>query len=251
MRTIAVINQKGGVGKSTTSLNLAHALSVGGHKVLALDMDPQGHLAAGLGIVDEAEAGLDDVLLDDMALGDVLTEVRERMWLAPAGTRLAEFEMSSEGGAARGWKLHQALQATARDEDFVLIDCPPSTGLLAMNALFAATEVLIPVSSDFLSLHSLSRFMQVLASIDQALERSTRVWFVLTRYHDRRRLARDVRDRLVEYFPGSVLRTPIRECAPLAESPGFGQTVFEYRRSSNGAADYSELTQDLLDARTL
>src|SRR3989344_996507 len=125
MRLIAVMNQKGGVGKTTSTLNLAHALAMSGRRVLALDMDPQGHLAAGFG-VNGGDTGLDGVMIDAAPLNGVLVDARERLQLAPAGERLAEFEYISEGGAQRGWRLSQALQQGVNGQDFVLIDAPPS-----------------------------------------------------------------------------------------------------------------------------
>jgi chromosome partitioning protein len=249
MRRIAVINHKGGVGKTTTTLNLAHALALAGRKVLALDMDPQGQLGAGLGVHD-AQAGLDAVLLDGEPLEKTLVGARERLLLAPAGGRLAEYEFV-EGGAERGTRLKEAIEQAPNGHDVALIDAPPSTGLLAMNALLAVDEVLVPVCGDYLSLHALGRFMRVLEHIDDALGRKTRTWIALTRFHARRRLAGEVRAKLVEYFPGRVLVTAVRESAPLAESPGSGKTIFEYRAGSHGAQDYTALAQDLLDGRTL
>lgn len=250
-RVIAVINQKGGVGKTTTTVNLAYALTQAGQRVLALDMDPQGQLSVGLGVYVNGHAGLDSVLLDGAPLADVLVDARAGLSLAPAGARLAEFEYVTEGGAERGMALRNALQQLGDGYDYVLVDAPPSTGLLAMNVLMAVDEVLVPVTGDFLGLHGVSRFMQILQHIDEALERETKVWIALTRFHERRRLARDVRDKLLEYFPGAVLTTAVRECSQLAESPSFGKTVFEYRSSGKGAEDYSALAQDLMNRRTL
>lgn len=245
------MNQKGGVGKTTTTLNLAHALALSGRRVAALDMDPQGHLGKGLGLNGEAEQGLDEVLLDGVPLEDNVLEVREHLRLVPAGERLAEVEMAAQGGASRGFRLNEALQGKMDGEDFIFIDCPPSAGLLSMNALFAAEEVVVPVSSDYLALHGVSRFMMILQHIEQVLNRQMKVWIALTRYQERRRLARDVRATLAEYFPGRVLATPVRESAALAECPGHGKTIFEYQRGGNGAADYRQLADDLAAARTV
>ncbi len=267
------MNQKGGVGKTTTTLSLAHALALSGRRVTALDMDPQGHLGKGLGLGgcsrrrstssipgvvngeaeedDDLERGLDEVLLDGVPMEDNVLEVRDRLRLVPAGERLAEVEMVAQGGASRGFRLNEALQGKMDNEDFVFIDCPPSAGLLSMNALFAVEEVVVPVSSDYLALHGVSRFMMILQHIEQALNRRMKVWIALTRYQERRRLARDVRATLAEYFPGRVLATPVRESAALAECPGHGKTIFEYQRGGNGAADYRQLADDLATARTV
>jgi chromosome partitioning protein len=171
--------------------------------------------------------------------------------LAPAGQRLAEYEYVSEGGAQRGWRLSQALKEGGNGQDFVLIDAPPSAGLLSMNVLMAVEEVLIPVSSDILALHGVARFMRILRHIDESLDRKTRIWIAITRFNERRRLARDVRDKLLEYFPGQVLATPVRESVALAESPGTGKTIFEHQKNGKGAEDYRALADDLLSERTM
>lgn len=251
MRVIAVINQKGGVGKTTTTLNLAHALAQAGKQVLAIDLDPQAHLTSGLGAMRRPQVGIGDVLLDDMRLKDITVQVRENLELVPAGDRLGEMESNSKGGAKRGWLLSEAIKQDVQAKEFVLIDCPPSSGILGMNALLASSEVLIPVSGDFFSLQGLSRLMGIFQHIETALKRDTEKWVVLTRFHERRRLAREVRDKIVGYFPNRVLNTHIRETVALAESPSYGQTIFEYQAASNGALDYMALADDVIHGRAL
>ncbi len=247
---IAVMNQKGGVGKTTTALNLSHGLTISGKKVTILDMDPQGHLTASFGIDMREHAGLDSVLLDGESITNMKIEVRENLYLVPAGPRLGEVEYLKEGGPEHGMKLKQALKGKMRNQDFVIIDCPPSTAMLGMNALIAADEVLIPVSGDYLALHGVARLMTIFRQIEKTLRKTMKKWVVVTRFHSQRRLANEVRDKLKEYFPGQVLRTPIRENVSLAESPSFGQTIFEFKKNSNGADDYKSLTSDLLKGRT-
>ncbi len=251
MRRIAVVNQKGGVGKTTTTINLAHGLALAGCSVTAIDLDPQGQLGAGLGVAANGHGGMDEVLIAHTPLRAVLRAARERLRVAPAGPRLTEFEFIAAGGAKRGLRLSEAVKADLADEEFVLIDAPPSGGLLTMNALLAVDEVLIPVTGEYLALHGVARFVRVLKHIDESLGRSTRLWIALTRFNEKRRLAREVRAKLLEYFPNRVLATPIREAAALAESPGTGKSIFEYRGKGKGAEDYRALVDDLLNARTL
>ena len=155
---IAVINQKGGVGKTTTTLNLSHALAQHDKKVLVIDLDPQAHLTSGYGVLRLEQEGIADVLLGEAELTDVIEEVRENVSIIPAGSRLGELEHLTEGGAKRGFLLKEALKDNTSSYDFVLVDCPPSSGILGMNALLAAEEVLVPVSGDFFCVTRLIAF---------------------------------------------------------------------------------------------
>lgn len=246
MRVIAVMNQKGGVGKTTTTLNLAHAFALGGAHVMAIDMDPQSHLTASFGVIGAETSGMDDVLVDSQDIESKLMKVRPGVSLVPAGARLGEVETLSEGGVQRGWKLGNALRKIPDIADIVLIDCPPSAGLLGINAMFAAGEILIPVSSDYLALHGFSRMIGILEHIDTALKRKTKKWVVVTRFNERRRLANEVREKLIQYFPDQVLPTAVHETVALAESPSYGKTIFEYQAKGRGAVDYSSLADNLL-----
>jgi chromosome partitioning protein len=243
------MNQKGGVGKTTTTINLGHALALAGKKVTLLDMDPQGQVATAYGI-GATLPGLDEVLLDDIHIDELTISVKENLTVVPAGKRLADFE-HIDGGSERAYALQKAIAVSSLSEqDFVLIDCPPSSGLLGMNAMFAATEVLIPISGDYLSLHGLSRMMQILKRAESFTGETIKLWLVSTRMQLRRRLTQEVRNKILKYFPGRVLNTVIRENVSLAESPSFGQTIFDYKNTSAGAEDYSALAQDLLKGRT-
>ena len=248
MRTIAVVNQKGGVGKTTTTLNLGHALALSGRRVALIDLDPQGHLGASLGC-HEPEAGMDEVLLEGRPLGEVLLPVRPGLWLAPAGQRLGDLEHLQHGGVDRGRRLAVAVKDLPLAPDLLLVDCPPAAGLLVANALFASAEVLVPVAGEFLALNGVSQLVRVLRSLESMAGVALRRMFLLTRFQPRGRLAREVRERLLAYFPGQLLATPVRENSALAESPAFGQTIFEYRPRSHGAVDYRSLAEELMHGR--
>lgn len=148
--------------------------------------------------------------------------------------------------------MHDALIFVKNSDnyDYVIIDCPPAAGLLAMNAILAVDEMIIPVTGDYLALQGLSRLVQVVTHIEKRLERKTKKYFVLTRFDARRKLAREIRDKMIAYFPRQVLKTGIRENVALAESPGFGQSIFEYSKKSHGAEDYQQLAEDYLLQRT-
>lgn len=241
------MNQKGGVGKTTTTMNLAHALARMANEVMAIDLDPQAHLTAGFGELQQLQSGIDEVLITGHSIQSVVHKTRDHLDLLPAGEHLGELEHSTEGGSKRGYKLNNAINDQITDKDFILIDCPPSSGILGMNALLAANEILIPVSGDFFALQGLSRLITIFKHIEDTLNIKTRKWVVLTRFNERRRLAREVREKIVNYFPNNVLSTHIRETVALAESPGFGQSIFEYQASSNGAKDYQSLAEDMVN----
>ncbi|MFP4055098.1 MAG: ParA family protein, partial [Phycisphaerae bacterium] len=168
MRVLSVLNQKGGVGKTTTAAAVAHGLALTGERVLAMDLDPQGHLGASLG-ADSDRPGMDGVLLDGTGPEDLMRPARERLQLLTAGRRLMQVEQQSTGGPERGWRLKQAIDAMTDVADWVVIDCPPSSGLLVMNGLLAADDLLVPVSSDFLALQGLSTLMQTLQRVESRL----------------------------------------------------------------------------------
>lgn len=245
MRTIAVINQKGGVGKTTTTANLAHALAIKGHSVTGIDMDPQGHLAAHWGCYRKDEHGVDQILLGEKILPQVAIAARERLHLVPAGAGLKAIERGECGEIAVS-QLKEALLLAANTQDFVFIDCPPASGLLIDYALSAADEIIIPVAADYLALRGLSDIIETIREFEQKFEKTFSYWVVVTRFHNRRKLSHEVRDKLLEYFPDNMLATSIREATVLAECPSHGKTAFEYKGVNFGAYDYASLARDLL-----
>ncbi len=248
-RRVAVINQKGGVGKTTTTANLGYMLAQKGYKVTLIDLDPQGSLTVGLGVDWQENLGIEDLLLHGESLENVIVESRKNLRLIPCGNNLGQAELvDKNSSAAIAKKLKSVVNQL--DDDYVLIDCPPASGFLIICALYSIDEVLIPISSDYLTLHGLSHLLGTLKSFEDRLKHKAKKWFVITRYHPRRRLAQDVRDKLISYFPGKVLQTCIRETTAIAESPSFGLTVEEHNKRCNGAKDYRNLAEDFCIGKT-
>jgi chromosome partitioning protein len=250
MQTIAVINQKGGVGKTTTAVNMGHALALRGKRVMLIDLDPQGHMAPCLGVFRAPRDGVDQALLHGRSLGDVSIATRELLQLVPAGDSLGEVERL-QGGMERGRLLGEAIKRSEPDVDYVLFDCPPSAGLLVMNAVLAAGHVLIPVAGDYLSLTGLAHLMTTLRRVEGLREQPLHKHVFMSRYVPRRRLSREVLDKVMHYFPQHLMPTSIREAAVLAECAGAGRTIFEYRGKSKSADEFRTLADDFLHARVI
>lgn len=247
MRRIALINQKGGVGKTTITTNLGHALALAGHRVTVIDLDPQGQLASSYGIFRAPAKGIDQVMLKSADIASVKQGIRDLLTLIPAGNHLQEIEQLHDGGASRAQLLKQALDGALDDQAFVLFDCPPSSGLLVANAIFAADEALIPVSGDHMSLNGLAKMLLTIKKFEPYLSKPLREWIVLNRYFPRRRLAKEVSEKLKTHFPGQLIPTPIKEAAVIAECPGIGRTIFEYKPGSQSAKEFRALASDLLE----
>ena len=252
MRSIAVINQKGGVGKTTITANLGHALSRLGKHVTVIDLDPQGQLSASLGLFRPPSHGIDEVMLNGATIESVSVSTRDGLRLVPAGSKLGSLEKSVGEGVQRALALKQGIdRGVPSDMDFLLIDCPPSSGLLMANAIMAADEVLIPVTGDYLGLNGLAHLLSTLKKFEQLRHRSLIRRVLLSRFIARRRLSKEVVEKLKQHFSGKILATPIREAAALAECPGAGRTIFEYRPSSVSAKEFSGLALDLIEGRVL
>lgn len=244
MHTLAVLNQKGGVGKTTSSVNLAHAFARQGLSVCAVDLDPQGHMTSALGYNGIARKGLADLMVGDADIESVRLPARPGLDLIPPGARLAEHETTVPGKREAAGKLARILDGC--DYDIALVDCPPSGGLLAMNALLAADSILIPVAADHLSQLGAERLLAVIAHIKERLAIHPAHYLALTRFDPRRRLAAQVQSRLADKNGEALLDTVVHESAPLAESCSLGRTIFEFRPRSRGAVDYETLAKECL-----
>ncbi|MBT7443892.1 MAG: ParA family protein [Methylococcales bacterium] len=249
MKIITVLNQKGGVGKTTTATNVSHALALQGHKVLGIDLDPQAHFGASLGI-DPQTAGMDEVLAEQCSPEPYIVTVRDNLYFVPAGVGLGQLETSLRPEQGAGHFLKDAM-ANLEGYDYVIIDCPPSSGVLVVNALFVTDELLITVPGDYLSLHGMSYLMGTIKNFENAVSKVFNYWVVVTRFHPRRSLAGEVLEKLKEYFPKHVLATTVREAAVLAECPSVGKTVFEYKKNSVSAKEYWQLAEDLIAQRVM
>ena len=249
-RVISVLNQKGGVGKTTLTTNLAHGFAIKGFNVLAIDLDPQAQLTASLGILGENKKLLEKSLLNNTSLDAVTIQIRENLSLIPASHGLSDLDKLSGNGAASGLLLKNSLIDETERYDFILIDCPPSSGILVLNALLASKEIITPMTGDYLGLQGLAYLMRTLKKFETILEQRLVQWVVLSRFQKRRRLSQEVKKRLKKYFPNKILKTDISESVVLAECPGFGKTIFEYRPESKSATEYRSLVDDLLLERT-
>ncbi|MCK6066234.1 MULTISPECIES: ParA family protein [Microbacterium] len=257
-RVFTVSNQKGGVGKTTTAVNLAAALAGVGARVLVIDLDPQGNASTALGVPHTADTpSVYDVLIDEFPLADIVQKSPEsdNLFCAPSTIHLAGAEIELVSQVAREHRLRTALDDyLASDEhrmDFVIIDCPPSLGLLTINAFTAASEVLIPIQCEYYALEGLSQLLGSVRMIQRHLNTGLHVsTIMLTMYDGRTRLAQQVAEEVRSHFPEEVLRTVIPRSVRVSEAPSFGQTVIAYDGQSAGAVAYREAAVEIIQRGT-
>ena len=252
-RVITVSNQKGGVGKTTTTVNLAAALARSGARVLVIDLDPQGNASTALGVEHRADtASVYDVVVGDSALQDVVQKSPEfeHLYCVPATIHLAGAEIELVSLVAREQRLRTALDAYLAQLDepvhYVFIDCPPSLGLLTINAFVAAREVLIPIQCEYYALEGLSQLLNSIELIEKHLNPELRVsTILLTMYDSRTNHANQVADDVRQHFPDQVLTTLIPRSVRISEAPSYGQSVISYDTSSPGSLSYLEAAAEI------
>jgi chromosome partitioning protein len=241
------VNNKGGVGKTTSAINIGTGLARLGRNVLLVDLDPQAHLTYSLGIqAHELGATVYEVLKGDIAFKDALIE-KYGATILPASLNLSGAEIEFSAIPGREHLLQEAL-GTLDSFDYVLFDCPPSLGLLTLNALTTATEVYIPVQTEFLALQGMSKLLQTVEIVKKRLNPTLKVTGIIgTRYDRRKNLNKEVVEKIRNYFGDLLFSTLIRDTIALAEAPGYGEDIFTYQPHSYGAADYRHLCQEILE----
>jgi len=262
MRRIAIINQKGGVGKTTTSVNLGAALAEQGRRVVLVDLDPQANLSLHLGIEPGSEEpSTYTVLHGRSTFGEALQATSEpKLRVLPSNIDLSGAELELAGAIGRDRLLSDAIDDWVRTEgaetegadgmpaDYLIFDCPPSLGLLSINALAAAGEVVITVQTEFLALMGMSKLVEVVTLIQKRLNPGLKITGIAGCLYDSRlKLAREVWAEMRKYFPGQVFRQPVRSNVKLAEAPSFGASIIEYAPESNGARDYRRLAIEVIE----
>ena len=264
MRSIAIINQKGGVGKTTTAVNLGAALARMGNRVCLIDLDPQAHASLHLGLsLDDDAPSVYHVLTGPTRVAEILQSVDKNLWIVPAHIDLAAAEMELAGEVGREIILRDKLAELSRDPaapafDYMIIDCPPSLGVLTLNALSAMSEVILPLQPHFLALHGLSKLLRTIEIVAQRLNPALRLTgVVFCMYDANTRLAGEVCSDVDEFFASAAsqgspwagaraFKTRIRRNVRLAEAPSYGQSIFQYAASSPGAEDYLSMAKEVV-----
>lgn len=249
-RVMAVFNQKGGVGKTTSVINSAAALGRLKKDILVVDIDPQGNATSGLGIdKNSLQGSIYDVLINDMDIKKIIHETSsEKVYIAPSNVELAGAEIELIGRDNREIVLKNALMEVSKDYDFVLIDCPPSLGLLSINGLSASDSVIVPIQCEYYALEGVSQLMETIMLVKRSLNPSLEIeGVILSMFDGRTNLSIQVVEEVKKYFKGKVYTSIIPRNVRLAEAPSHGLSVIDYDPKSKGAEAYSELAEEFLD----
>ena len=248
-RIISIVNQKGGVGKTTTAINLGAYLSHLGQKVLLVDIDPQANASSGLGVdIRKIGRGIYDVMILNHPIHDVILETDHRDYrLIPSHVNLAGANIELVSFDEREFVLKKKIIELDRHYDYIIIDCPPSLGLLTLNGMVAAREIIIPVQAEYYALEGLGQLMETIQLIKDNLNPELEVLgALLTMFEHKHRLSRDVLQELYKYFPRKIFRTAIPRNIRLAEAPSHGQSILKYDKRSAGAKAYHKLAKEIL-----
>ncbi len=249
-RIISVVNQKGGVGKTTTAMNVAAFLAEMGKFVLLVDIDPQGNATSGLGFSrDQVEHGLYDALSRQKRLHDVIKNTNhEGLRVVPATAHLAGANIELIDVERREHQLFDLLSEVRHAYDYIIIDCPPSLGLLTINGLVAADELLIPVQAEYYALEGLGQLLETIQLVKEHIKPELGILgAVITMFDKRTKLSTDVMNELYKYFPDGIFRSVIPRTVRLAEAPSFGQSIVQYEPRGKGARAYERLVQEILE----
>jgi chromosome partitioning protein len=249
LHTIAIINQKGGVGKSTTTVNLAAALGKQGRKVLIVDFDPQGNSTSGIGVDKEGLSQcIYDALLHDVPAENLIHDtVSERVFIIPATIQLAGAEIELVSAMARETRLKDLLEPVKDEFDFIFIDCPPSLGLLTINALAAADSVLIPIQCEYYALEGVTKLLESMRMVKGRINKDLDTYGVLmTMYDSRTSLSNQVVEEVQNYFGDIAFKTCIPRSVKVSEAPSYGMPVIEYAPSNKGARAYMDLAREVI-----
>lgn len=256
MRTIAVVNQKGGCGKTTVSINLASALAEAGKKVLLVDIDPQSHCAVGLAVPEEQiEQSIYDILIsksrnEPIRLSEILWQITDRLELAPASIDLSAFEQQMVGIPERECCLKDTLDDAKDEYDYAIVDCPPAVGLLTFNALKAASDVIVPVETGYFALHGLSKQLETLRILCERCTQKVEVKVLASMYDIRTKMAREILAELREHFADKIFKTVINFNTKIKEASSFGQPINEYDPASKGHKDFRTLAEEVIGSET-
>lgn len=249
---IAIANQKGGVGKTTTAINLASAIALRGQETLLIDLDPQGNTTSGLGFdKSRLSASIYPVLMEERRMQDAVTPTSSPyLDLVCANTELIGAEIELVSALARESRLKRAIAEIRDSYRFIVIDCPPSLGLLTINAVAAATRIVLPIQSEYYALEGLASFTSALNKIKSAINPDLQIeGVVLTMFDARVSLGHQVKAEVEKFFQGSAFKTAIPRNVRLAEAPSFGQSIFDYDPGSKGAEAYQSLADEILNRR--
>src|SRR5690348_1336734 len=255
MRTVAIINQKGGCGKTTTSINLAACLARLGHKTLLVDIDPQGHCGVGLAVPEEQiERTIYDAMIEERdgktaKIPEVVWQIASDFDLAPSNLKLAGFEQVFSGRNGREDRLTKSLDNVRSTYGWCIIDCPPSVGLLTFNALRACDEAIVPVETGYFSLHGLAKMMETLEMLKERCDKDIVIRVLPTLYDTRTKLAREVLSELRAKFRDSLMESTVNFNTKLKEAASFGQPITEYDPGSRGYKDFVNLARELMGHR--